>query len=97
MLLASFCYLLRQPLMNMANPIISELTMNLVGSRNREMTSALKQGLWAASWFLSSQLFRSLREAGLPFVWVFGSTAAIYAVGVIWYARLIRGYEKSTS
>jgi MFS family permease len=97
LILASFCYLLRQPLMNMANPIVSELTMNLVGPRNREMTSALKQALWAASWFLSSQLFRSLREAGLPFVWVFGSTALIYAVGVIWYARLIRGYEQSLS
>ncbi len=95
MVLASVCYLLRQPLMNMANPIISELTMNLVGSRNREMTSALKQALWAASWFLSSQLFRSLREAGLPFVWVFGSTAVIYAIGVIWYARLIRDFEQS--
>ncbi len=93
MVLASICYLLRQPLMNMANPIVSELTMNLVGPRNREMTSALKQALWAASWFLSSQLFRGLRDAGFSFVWVFGSTAAIYAVGVIWYARLIQIYQ----
>ncbi|WP_141734398.1 MFS transporter [Oligoflexus tunisiensis] len=94
MILASVCYLLRQPLMNMANPIVSELTMNLVGPRNREMTSALKQALWAASWFLSSQLFRSFREAGYSFVWIFGSTALIYTVGVVWYARLIRTYRR---
>jgi len=94
MVLASLCYLLRQPLMNMANPIISELTMNMVGPRNREMASALKQALWAGSWFLSSQLFRSLREAGFRYVWVFGATAGIYAIGVIWYARLIREMEQ---
>jgi hypothetical protein len=51
---------------------------------------SLKQALWATSWFLGSQLFRRLREAGLPFIWVSGLTAAIQAVAVIWYVRPIR-------
>jgi MFS family permease len=92
--LASVCYLLRQPLMNLANPVISELTMNAVGPRNRELTSALKQAIWAASWFFSTLMFRGLRDAGYSYVWVFGSTAALYAVGVIWYALLIRRFEQ---
>ncbi len=89
LVLAILCYMFRQPLMNMANPVISEWTMHQVGPRNRELTSALKQALWAASWFSSSQIFRSLRDSGLSYMWVFCSTAAIYAIGVFWYARLI--------
>ncbi len=93
--LAIGCYVLRQPLMNMANPVISEWTMHQVGPRNRELTSALKQAIWAASWFSSSQIFRILRDAGLSYVWVFCSTAAIYALGVGWYAQLISGGKKA--
>ncbi len=35
--IAIVCYLLRQPLMNMAGPMTSELVMNYVGEKNREI------------------------------------------------------------
>jgi Major Facilitator Superfamily. len=41
LVVAVFTFTLRQPLMNMAAPITSELTMNYVGERNHEMISAL--------------------------------------------------------
>ena len=44
---AIFFFLLRQPLMNMAGPMTTELVMNYVGKRNRELVSALT----SASWF----------------------------------------------
>ena len=39
--LAIMCYWVRTPLMNMAAPMTSELTMNYVGAKNQEMLSAI--------------------------------------------------------
>ena len=43
--LAMAMYLMRQPLMNMAGPMTSDLVMKYVGERNREMMSALTLSL----------------------------------------------------
>lgn len=96
-LIAIACYMLRQPLMNMGNPIISEFTMNYVGSRNQEVTSALRQSLWAGSWFFSSQIFSVLRAQGFGFAAIFMTTAVIYGVSVIWYYLLILKYHHQIS
>ncbi|MFQ6614711.1 MAG: MFS transporter, partial [Fidelibacterota bacterium] len=59
--LAVLCFLLRQPLMNMANPMTSELTMKYVGPKNQELISALTSSIWSASWFISAKIFQALR------------------------------------
>ncbi|MEC8611332.1 MAG: MFS transporter [Bacteroidota bacterium] len=92
--LAIFCYWLRTPLMNMAAPMTSELTMNYVGKNNQEIFSAITAAIWSGSWFFSSQIFRFLKAMDLPFAYIFYITAALYAVGVFSYYLLILDYEK---
>lgn len=93
-LLATLFFLLRQPLMNMAAPMTTELVMAYVGKRNQEMVSALTSAIWSGSWFISARVFKLLRETGLGYGYVFLITALIYALGVMWYHLLIKDYEK---
>ena len=88
------CYLFRQPLMNMAGPITSELIMDYVGKRNHEMITALSSAIWSGSWYISSRIFKNLRENGFSYSGVFFITAFLYVVGVFWYQMLIRDYRK---
>ena len=80
--------------MNMAAPMTSELTMNYVGKKNQEMLSAIMAAIWSGSWYFSSQIFRFLKEAGLPYAYIFYITAAVYAFGIFTYYLLIVDYEK---
>ena len=89
-------FLIRQPLMNMANPVISEFTMDFVGAENQEITSSLNQALWAGSWFFSSQIFKFLRSSGASYQNIFLITALIYVLGVLWYAGLIHYKTRQT-
>jgi hypothetical protein len=89
-----FCFLLRQPLMNMAGPMTSELVMNYVGKKNQEMVSALTAAIWSGSWFISSVIFKILRQSGIAYVYIFMITAVLYAMGVIWYYALILDYSR---
>ncbi len=93
-LLAMAMYLLRQPLMNMAGPMTSDLVMKYVGEKNREMVSALTAAVWSGSWFISSIIFQILRQMGLQYVYVFLITAGLYLIGVVLYYLLILDYEK---
>ena len=97
--LAITFYLLRQPLMNMSNPIIASFAMEFVGEKNREVTSASQQALWAGSWFFSTQIFRALRSMGYSYTVIFICTAIIYGIGIIWYHLLLskEGYTRLTS
>lgn len=92
--LAMFCFLLRQPLMNMAGPMTSELVMNYVGKKNQEMVSALTAAIWSGSWFISSIIFKILRQSGIAYVYIFLITAVLYAIGVVWYYALIIDYTR---
>lgn len=87
-------YLLRQPLMNIAAPMTSDITMKYVGERNREMTSGLTSAIWSGSTFFSAVIFGMLRSMNVPYVNIFLITAALYTVGVIWYVILIRDHDK---
>jgi hypothetical protein len=93
-LLATIFFLLRQPLMNMAAPMTTELVMAYAGKRNQEMVSALTSAIWSGSWFISARIFKLLRETGLSYGYVFLTTAGIYAVGVLWYHFLIQDYHR---
>ncbi|MCC7303060.1 MAG: MFS transporter [Bacteroidia bacterium] len=92
--IAMGCFLLRQPLMNMAGPMTTEIVMGYVGKRNRELVSALTSAIWSGSWYFSGQLFASMRDSHIRYVYIFLITAALYIVGVIWYYLLILAYER---
>mgnify|MGYP001162167719 CR=1 FL=1 len=92
--LAVICYWMRTPLMNMAAPMTSELTMNYVGKENQEMLSAIMAAIWSGSWFFSSQIFRLLKSEGLLYAQIFYITALLYAIGIFMYFLLIRDYER---
>ncbi len=92
--LAAFCFVVRQPLMNMAQPLSSELTMKYIGPRNQELMAAISSSIWSGSWFLSAKIFEFLRELRLPYWEIFLVTAVLYGVGVALYVPLIRAYHR---
>ena len=92
--IAVACYLIRQPLMNMAGPMTTELVLNYVGKNNREITSALTSAIWSGSWVLSGLMVNILFRFGYQFVNIFLITSGLYALGVIMYYGLIVDYVK---
>lgn len=92
--IAAACYLLRQPLMNMAGPMTTELVLNYVGKENREITSALTAAIWSGSWVLSGLMVKILFAHQFEFVNIFLITSLLYAFGVIMYYLLILDYNK---
>lgn len=93
---AASCYLIRQPLMNMASPITSDLAINYVGKRNRELMSALGASIWSGSWFISAKIFQYLRSSEFPYYQIFLITAALYLTATSCYWLLIRDYDRLT-
>ena len=91
------CFILRQPLMSMAGPATSELTMNYVGERNRELMSACNGAVWSGAWWLAARTFQVLRAHHLPYWQVFLATAAFYLAGTFYYLLLIRAVERRES
>ncbi len=85
-------FMIRQPLMNMAGPMTSELGMKYVGARNQELISAMSSSIWSASWFISAKIFQILREMDIEYYQIFLITAAMYAVGVGFYHLLINDF-----
>ncbi len=94
---ALFCFVFRQPLMNMAGPSTSELSMIYVGERNRELMSACGGAIWSGSWWLAARVFELLRSHDIPYWQIFLSTAALYLIGTYSYLGLIRTVEKRES
>lgn len=94
MWLAVICFLIRQPLMNMAAPMTSELTMSYVGEKNRELMSSLIASIWSGSYVISALIFQWLRANEIPYYAVLLLTAALYSSGVIVYYVLIRANRR---
>lgn len=92
--MALVCFIFRQPLMNMAAPSTSELSMSYVGERNRELISACNGAIWSGSWWLAARIFENLRAHQLPYWQVFIVTAALYLIGTVSYLGLIRAVER---
>lgn len=93
---AVMMFVIRQPLMNMAGPMTSELTLNYVGERNREMISALNAATWSGCWFASAKIFSILREADIAYSNIIFITVVLYIIGVAWYYGLIQAHERKT-
>ena len=92
--IAVFFYVIRQPFMNVAGPMTSELTMYYVGKRNQEMISALKATIWNTCWLFSLLFFSRMRQMDMSYVMIFLITAGLYIIGVAWYAWLISDFYK---
>jgi MFS family permease len=92
--IAAICYLLRQPLMNMAGPMTSEIVLTYVGSRNREITSALTSAIWSGSWVVSGFMVTILFAYDFNFANIFLITSLLYAFGVVMYYLLILDYNR---
>jgi hypothetical protein len=88
-------FICRQPLMNIAMPITSEVTMKYVGFRHREIVSALTAAIWSGSWFFSSNIFRILRSHEVAYANIFFITAGLYLCSIAWYYYLITVFEKN--
>jgi hypothetical protein len=93
-IVAIVAYIIRQPLMNIAAPMTSELTMKYVGEKNREIISAMTAAIWSGSWFASAQIFAILREMKISYSNIIFITVVFYIIGVSWYSWLIRDYER---
>lgn len=94
---AIFCFIFRQPLMNMAGPCTTELSMTYVGERNRELMSACNGAIWSGSWWLAARVFEVLRKHELPYWQIFMMTAIFYLFGTLSYLGLIRDVEKTSA
>ncbi len=92
--LAVTCFIIRQPLMSMAGPSISELTMTYVGERNRELMSACNGAIWSGAWWLAARAFQVLRAHDLPYWQIFLTTSILYLVGTFFYLNLIRTVDR---
>lgn len=92
--IASIFYIIRQPLMNMAGPMTSELVLNYVGKRNREITSALTSAIWSGSWVLGATMVTIFFTYHLDYVHIFLTTSLLYGLGVVLYYLLILDYTK---
>jgi hypothetical protein len=92
--IAVIFYLLRQPLMNVAGPMTSEVVMQYVGHSNREMVSVLTSAIWSGSWFISLMFSSVVFNSGYSFVNLFLLTSLLYAFGVIWYYGLLIDFQK---
>lgn len=87
-------YIIRQPLMNVAGPMTSELTMYYVGKKNQELISYLNAAIWSGSWLFAAIIMERLREAQVSYSNILIFTAALYVIGVIWYYFLIKDFKR---
>lgn len=92
--IAIFFYLIRQPLMNCASPMASEVVVYYVGKRNQEIIAALNASIWNGSWLFSTSIFAFLRRMEFRYVSIFLITVVLYVISIIWYWWLIRAYER---
>jgi len=92
--LAVGLFIIRQPLMSMAGPATSELTMSYVGPRNHELMNACNGAIWSGAWWLAAIIFQHLRAAQVPYWQIFTTTAVFYAIATLAYLGLIRATEQ---
>jgi len=91
---AAIFYLLRQPFMSMAVPMILEVTMKYVGERNREMVSGLSSSIWSGAAYFSAITYSILRHMQVSYVNIFYITAILYIFAVLFYKLLLKDYKR---
>lgn len=91
---AILAFVCRQPLMNMAAPLTSDLVLKYVGPKNQELISALVSSIWNGSWVVSALIFRVFRAADIAYYQIFLLTAGLYGIGIFSYYLLILKFER---
>lgn len=94
LIIAIFFFVIRQPLMNLAQPLTSELVLNYVGKRNEEIIGAFQSTIWNGSFVFSSWIFGVLRGMEIRFMYIFLMTAGLYMIAILVYILLIKDYER---
>ena len=89
-------FMLRQPLMNIAQPMTTEVVMKYVGKENQELSSALLVLIWNGSFVIGSIIFGTLRAAEFHFFYIFLVTAIFYFIAIVWYIWLLKKIEKES-
>lgn len=92
--IAVVAFLIRQPLMQVASPVTTEITLYYVGEQNQEMMGALNASIWSGSWFFSAIIFGALRSWDVAYVSIFLMTVGLYAIATVVYYWLIKDYER---
>ena len=91
---ALIAFIFRQPLMNIAQPLTTEVIMKYVGKTNHEVTASLMALIWNGSFVFSSLVFSSLRDRNISYAGIFSITVVMYLIAIVWYQRLIVRTEK---
>ena len=79
-------FILRQPLMNSAQPIITNYKMNVIGKKNQALIGSIEAPIWSGSFWFSSIIFAELRKIDLSYATIFNITIILYIIGALsWY------------
>jgi MFS family permease len=96
MWIAVLAFVLRQPLMNSAQPLIAEFTIEKVGHDNQPLIQSMEATIWSGSFWISSLVFGVMREAKIEYYTIFNITILLYIFGVaVWYF-VFRYFENKT-
>jgi Major Facilitator Superfamily len=90
---AMFFFMLRQPLMNSAQPLILEYTIDVIGKKNQPMISTIEASIWSGSFWISSMIFSSLRKMEIPYYQIFNVTIVLYIVGCMSWWFVFRYFK----
>jgi len=92
-ILAVGFFILRQPLMNSAGPIIAEYTLEIVGRKNQPLLGSIEATIWSGSFWVSSLIFSELRKMNLTYSNIFNITIVLYIIGVCCWIFVFRYFR----
>lgn len=93
MWIAVLAFVLRQPLMNSAQPLIAEFTLEKVGKENQPLIQSIEATIWSGSFWISSLIFSLLREKNIEYYTIFNITILLYIFGVATWYFVFRYFE----
>lgn len=93
MYIAVFAFIFRQPLMNSAQPLIAEFTLENVGKENQPLIQSIEATIWSGSFWISSIIFGVMRESNVEYYTIFNVTILLYVIGVITWFFVFRYFE----
>jgi len=88
-------FILRQPLMNSAQPIITNYKMDVIGRKNQALIGSIEATIWSGSFWFSSIIFAELRKLSLSYASIFNITIVLYILGALsWYWIIKRNNKR---
>lgn len=93
-IIAVFFFILRQPLMNTAQPIIANYKFEVLGKRNQALIGSIEATIWSGSFWLSSLIFAELRKMELSYAMIFNITIVLYIFGSLSWLWVINWFDK---